>query len=268
MERYIDLYNELQDFRRQQPFGFQQFFGSFTARVYGPNGQVNRQAMFLPVHEMVRELLPSLTQTQIQRYTGDLSRVMDLFVRWLRQRRPNWRGQASGKENEPPNRGEAGSTLGGALSRATIRNYSEDELYEAFNRLIVHTYGADTTPWFETNVRSHPTRRRQWETYQRWSDDWDLLLRQPRERIETAVRFLSILQASYGADFRHRHARRRGSESGVLRPLEDSDLNAGNVSQSHGRGMVRQHARLFFQPLEEDSPLRPPMVRHHARLYF
>jgi len=102
MNRYIELYNELQDFKRQQPFGFTQFFGNLPARVYDQNGVVTQQAPFLFLHERVRELLASLSAVQIQKYTANLSRTMDLFVRWLQARRPGWRGRAPGKENEQP----------------------------------------------------------------------------------------------------------------------------------------------------------------------
>lgn len=120
MEQYIELYNELQDFKRQQPFGFTQFFGNLPTRVYDQNGVVTQQAPFLFLHERVRELLASLSAVQIQKYTANLSRTMDMFVRWLQARRPGWRGQASGKENEePPPPPPVARTQGLGVTRAT-----------------------------------------------------------------------------------------------------------------------------------------------------
>ena len=104
MQRYLELYSELQDFRRQQPFGFTRFFGNVPSNVYSRDGTIIQQAPFLVLHERVRELLASLTEIQIQKYTADLSRTMNTFIRWLAhgRRLRGWRGQAPGKENENP----------------------------------------------------------------------------------------------------------------------------------------------------------------------
>jgi hypothetical protein len=102
MNRYIELYNELQDFKRQQPFGFMQFFGNTPARVYDQNGVVTQQAAFLILHEQIRRLLPNLSAVQVQKYGTDLEDNLDTFVRWLQARTPNWRGRAPGKENRAP----------------------------------------------------------------------------------------------------------------------------------------------------------------------
>ena len=104
MNRYRELYSELQDFRRQQPFGFTRFFGNMPVNVYATNGTVIQQTPALVLHEQVHQQLASLTPVQIEKYSNDLARIMNLFVRWLQytNRVRGWRGQAEGKENQSP----------------------------------------------------------------------------------------------------------------------------------------------------------------------
>lgn len=166
MEQYIELYNELQDFKRQQPFGFTQFFGNLPTRVFDQNGVVTQQAPFLFLHERVRELLASLSAVQIQKYTANLSRTMDMFVRWLQARRPGWRGQASGKENEAPN------TQGGALNWTSpyIANSQEGSIVtpqtrSVFNNLItqiqnlLHEFEQVNRPMYQNWIQRNYTFR-------------------------------------------------------------------------------------------------------------
>lgn len=104
MERYRQLYGEWQDFKRQQPFGWTQFFTNQYGTVYLQDGTRSNVAIFTTLHESVHSNLQNLTGVQINKYASDLERKLDLFVRWLQhgQRLRGWRGQAPGKENEPP----------------------------------------------------------------------------------------------------------------------------------------------------------------------
>lgn len=104
MERYLQLYGEWQDFKRQQPFGWTQFFNNQYGTVYLRDGSRSNVAPFTTLHEAVHTNINSLSPIQLQKYASDLERKLDLFVRWLQhgQRLRGWRGQAPGKENEPP----------------------------------------------------------------------------------------------------------------------------------------------------------------------
>lgn len=104
MERYLHLYGEWQDFKRQQPFAWTRFFNSMTSPVYRRDGTRERPVMFITLHEAVHTNINGLSPIQLQKYTEDMERKLNLFVRWLAQhdRFRGWRGQAPGKENEPP----------------------------------------------------------------------------------------------------------------------------------------------------------------------
>lgn len=114
MERYLQSYGEWQDFKRQQPFAWTRFFNNVTSTVFRRDGSRDHSVVFITLHEAVHLNINSLSPIQLQKYTEDMERKLDLFVRWLQhgQRLRGWRGQAPGKENEPPN------TQGGMLEAA------------------------------------------------------------------------------------------------------------------------------------------------------